>query len=382
MHRYVWLPDRHLGVAATLAHADDVIAHAADLLFDYQSQPDGIIRLKEVPVVTYSETVVTGIAPIPRKVPLLVADALVSLRNAIEHTIFGEIEFLDGTLDQKAARLVEMPAAETFDNFERWIKSREKNGPPSLRRGSELLRRIDALQPYQRTRDPQDHPMALLASHTNHSKHRAPAITAVRLAAIHREDQSPPSLDDVVRLPEVPLRAGDVIARTPRGVRIPVALFPAIGINRPGTDRWPVLMNELEELATWVRTQAVPRLINGEQLPTQPLPVSYDITSGHDDERLALSSGTMQSAAQRHQERLQAATVRQNMSETLAGMPDAPSIDQITAWFESLDDRDVLTKMARLKITPDYEEHVMLSNVAVMKEMRDDARRFAAGTAE
>lgn len=382
MHRYGWLPDRHLGVAATLAHADDVIAHAADLLFDYQSQSDGIIHLKEVPVVTYSETVVAGLAPIPRKIPLLVADALVSLRNAIEHTIFGEIEFLDGALDQKAARLVEMPAAETLDNFERWIKSREKNGPPSLHRGSELLRRIDGLQPYQRTRDPQDHPMALLASHTNHSKHRAPVITAVRLAAIHREDQAPPSPDDVTRLPEVPLRAGDVIARTPRGVRIPVALFPTIGINRPGTDRWPVLLNELEELATWVRTQAVPRLINGEQLPSLPLPVSYDIAIGHDDERVALSSGTMQSAAQRHQERLQAATVRQNMSEALASMPYAPRIEQITAWFESLDDCDVLAKMARLKLTPSYEERIVLGNVAVMEELRDDARRFADESVE
>lgn len=382
MHRYGWLPDRHLGVVATLAHADDVIAHAADLLFDYQSQPDGIIRLKEIPVVTYSETVVTGMAPIPRKVPLLVADALVSLRNAIEHTIFGEIEFLDGTLDQKAARLVEMPAADTFDNFERWIKSREKNGPPSLRRGSEMLRRIDALQPYQRTNDPHDHPMALLASHTNHSKHRAPAITAVRLAAIHREGQSPPSLGDVVRLPEAPLRAGDVIARTPKGMRVPVALFPTIGINRPGTDRWPVLMNELEELATWVRTQAVPRLINGEPLPSRPLPVNYEIARGHDDERLALSSGTMQSATQRHQERLQSTIVRQSMSETLASMPDAPSIEQITAWFESLDDRAVLAKMARLKTPFGYEKHIMLSNIAVMEEMRDDARRFAAGPAE
>ena len=81
---YEWLPDRHIGVAATLAHADETIAQAASILFEYQRQPDGIIRLREVPVVTYSETVVTGLAPIPRKVPLLVADALVSLRNAIE----------------------------------------------------------------------------------------------------------------------------------------------------------------------------------------------------------------------------------------------------------------------------------------------------------
>lgn len=374
---YEWIPNRHISVAATLAHADEVIAQAADILFEYQRQPDGIIQLREVPLVTYSETVVTGLAPIPRKVPLLVADALVSLRNAIEHTIFGEIEHLDGVLDEKVARLVEMPAAVSFDDFQRWINNRQKNGPPSLLRGSELLRRIERLQPYQRTKDPKDHPMALLASHTNHSKHRAPAITSVRLAAIHREDQSPPSMADVQRLPEVPLQVGDVIARTPRGTRIPVALFPTIGINRPGTNRWPVLMKELEDLASWVRTQAVPRLITGADPPSPVLPARYDIAIGHQDEREALVNGSRMSAAQRHQDRLQAASARQNMVETLAAMDDAPSAEQISAWLESLEDGDLLVRMDRLQFTSNYDPDIVLSNLDVIEGMRDDARRFA-----
>ena len=114
--------------------------------------------------------------------------------------------------------------------------------------------------------------LALLALHTNHSKHRAPAITAVRLAAIHREDRTPPSLADVERRPEVPLEVGEVIAETPLGMRVPVALFPTIEINRPRTQQWPVLMRELDELATWVRTQAIPRLITGAEPPSPALP--------------------------------------------------------------------------------------------------------------
>lgn len=379
---YEWLPDHHIGVAATLTHADEIIAQAASILFEYQRQPDGIIRLREVPVVTYSETVVTGLAPIPRKVPLLVADALVSLRNAIEHTIFGEIEHLDGVLDEKTARLIEMPAATSFDDFQEWIKRRRKNGPPSLRRGSELLRRIDGLQPYQRTKDPQNHPMALLASHTNHSKHRAPAITSVRLAAIHREDRSPPSMADVQRLPEVPLQIGDVIARTPRGAHIPVALFPTIGINRPGTNRWLVLMKELEDLASWVRTQAVPRLVTGVNSGSPKLPARYDIATGHFDERQALSDGLTVSAAQRHQERLQAASVRQNMVETLAAMDDAPNVELLAAWLESLSDGDVLARMNKLQFTSNYDPDIVLRNLDVLEGMRDDARDFANGSAQ
>jgi len=371
-----WLPDRHLGVAATLTHADDVIGQAADIPFDYQSQPDGIIRLEERPAATYSETIVTGMAPIPRKVPLLVADALVALRNAIEHVIFTEVEHCDGALDKKSARLVEMPAAMSFDDFQEWISRRQKNGPSSLLRGSELVRRIEGLHPYQRTSAPQEHPMALLALHTNHSKHRAPALTAVRLAAIQREDQSPPSMADVQRLPEVPLQTGDVIARTPRGVYIPVALFPTIGINRPGTDRWPVLMKELEDLSSWVRAQAIPRLVTGVEPPSPALPARYDIFIGHDDERNAISAGSNMSAAERHQQRLQAASVRQNMIDILADLDGAPSHEQLAAWLNSLDDQQALALMSNLRLVTNYEPSILRSNHAALEAMLEDAWHY------
>lgn len=375
---YKWLPDHHLAVAATLAHADELIGEVASLLFDYQTQTEGIIQLREVPMVTHSQTVVTSVSPIPRKVVLLVADALVVLRNAIEHTLFAEVEYRDGTLDEKEAKVVEMPAAQTYDAFDAWVKGRAKNGPPSLQRGSELIKRIEGLQPFHRTVGLHEHPMALLALHTNHSKHRAPAVTAVRLAAIHREDRKPPSLADVERRPEVPLQVGEVIAETPRGQRAPVALFPTIGINRPGTERWPVLMKELDELATWVRAQAVPRLITGIEPPAPALPARYEISVGHDDERSALSSGPTKSAAQLHNDRLGAAAVRRDMVETIGKMDDAPGVEQIAAWLESLSDQEMLARMRNLRTTTTYEPETVLSNFAVLEQMRDDARAFAS----
>lgn len=378
---FAWLPDHHVGVVATLAHADDLIAQAAGLLFDYQTQPGGIIVLDEVPMVTFSQTVVVGTAPIPRKVPLLVADALVTLRNALEHTLFAEIEHRDGKLEDRSAQRVEMPAARTYDDFQQWVKGRGRSAPASLQRGSELLRRIDGLQPFHRAKDPQDHPMALLAAHTNHSKHRAPAITAVRLAAMHREDQPLRSLREVESRPEAPLQVGEVIAETPRGTQVPVALFPAIGINRPGTDRWPVLIKELGYLANWVRTQAIPRLITGSEPPQQPLPARYEISIGHDDDRLALLTGTQKTAAQHHSERLQAASVRVDMAETLSQMEDAPGTEQIDAWLESLPDDEVLARMSQLKLTFNYEPDIVLSNLAVLESMRDDAVRFGSADA-
>lgn len=377
VENYAWLPDHHLPVAATLAHADEIIGQLAQILFDYQTHPEGIIQLREEPRTAHSEIVVAAVSPIPRKVPLLVADALVALRNAIEHTLFAEIEFRDGALGEKAAKTVEMPAARKYDDFDGWVKGRQKNGPASLQRGSELLRRIEALQPFHRTKDPHEHPLALLALHTNYSKHRAPAVTAVRLAAVYREDRTPPPLTDVERRPEVPLQVGEVIAEAPRGQQVPFALFPAIGINRPGTDRWPVLMKELDELATWVRTQAVPRLITGTNPLAPDLPPRYEIAIGSDDDRSALGAGSTLSAARLHSDRLSAAIVRRDMTETLGQMDDAPDEKQLAAWLATLSDQEMLARMDMLQATTTYERDVVLANVAVFESMRDDARRFA-----
>lgn len=376
-HTYAWLPERHLGVAATLSHADELIGQIADLLFDYQTQPDDVIGLREVPVGRSSRTVVERVAPIPRKVPLLVADALVALRAALEHALFAEVEFLDGApFDEKAAKLVEMPASGSYERFEEWKKKQLRNRPPSLCAGSELVRRIDGLQPFHRRNEPRAHPLARLVLHTNHAKHRTPAITAVRLAAMYEDDQMPRSVRDLAPRPEEPLRVGDVIAETPMGTRVPVTLFPTVGINRPGTDRWPVLMQELDEIAHWVRTQAVPRLITGTEPPEPALPTRYEIAVGHGDERRAISVGSATSAGERHKQRLVAASARVDLVDMIGQMDGSPSSPQIAAWLAQLNDEEVLERMSRLQVTYDYTPDLVLHNFEVLKAWQDEALRF------
>lgn len=373
-----WLPERHLGVAATLSHADELIGQVSRLLFDYQTQPDGVIGLREVPAGAFSRTVVECVAPIPRKVPLLVADALVALRAALEHALFAEIEFLDGApLDEKAARLVEIPALDTYEKFEGWVKKRVRNGPPSLRAGSELVRRIHGLQPFHRRTEPQAHPLARLVLHTNHAKHRTPAIMAVRLAAMYQDDQLPRSMRDLDPRPEEPLRVGDIIAETPMGTRVPVTLFPTVGISRPGTDRWPVLMQELDEIAHWVRTQAVPRLITGTEGLKPVLPTRYEIDVGHADERRAISTGSTTSAAERHTRCLMAASVRDDLVDLIGNMHGSPSGRQIATWLAQLSDEEVLERISRLQATLTYDPDAMLRNFEVMKGLQDEALRFS-----
>ena len=349
--RHHWLPDHQVGVAATLSHADELVGQVADVLFTYQTQPDGTFELEEQLDFPNTRTVVTRVAPMPRKVPLLVADALVALRAALEHALFAEVELRDGTLDDKAARGVEVPACRKAEDFESWAKGRVKNGPASLRPGSDLLKRIEGLQPFNR-KDAENHPLARLVLHTNHAKHRTPAVTAVRIAAMYQEDQRPRSVRSLPPRPEVPLRVGDVIAETPFGTQVPVTLFPTVGINRPGTERWPVLMQELEEISRWVRTQAVPRLVTGLEPTGSELPTRYDIAVGHLDERSAISAGSTISAAERHKQRLGAVSARMDMVDTLVQIDDSPSAEQIAAWLDNLTDEEVLERMSRLEADP------------------------------
>ncbi|WP_437007484.1 hypothetical protein [Streptomyces sp. enrichment culture] len=361
-----------------MSHADDLIGQIGDLLFDYQAQPGGTFTLRELPAGSVSRTEVVRVAPIPRKVSLLVADALVALRAALEHALFTEVEFLaGGRLDERAAKLVEIPASDTYKKFDEWVRKRAKNGPSSLRAGSELVRRIGDLQPFQRVNAPHNHPLARLTIHTNHAKHRMPAITAVRLAAMYRDDQLPRSMQDLLARPEEPIRVGDVIAETPLGIKVPLTLFPTVGINRPGTDRWPVLMTELDEISWWVRTQAVPHLITGGNLPEPALPTRYETSVGQEDERAAIAAGSMISAAERHKQRLGAAIARPGLVDLIGQIEGAPTVADIMAWVEHLTDEEALERMSRLRTTFTHESQIMLRNAEVVARLRDEVLSFA-----
>lgn len=375
-----WLPNRHLGVAATLSHADELIGQVGDLLFAYQTKAEGVVGLKEIIAGKVSQTVVDHVAPIPRKVSLLVADALVALRAALEHTLFAEVVFLDGgPLDEKAAKLVEIPAADTFEKFVDWTKKRTRNGPSSLRAGGALTRRIEQLQPFQRQVEPHLHPLARLVLHTNHAKHRMPVVTAVRLAAMYEDGKVPHSVRDLPPRPEEPLRMGDIIAETPLGTRNPVTLFPTVGINRPGTDRWPLLMQELEEISRWVRTQALPRLITGSEPPTTSLPTRYKIGVGHEDERTAIHAGTWTTAGERFTQRLTAASARIDLSEMIGNLEDSLSAQRVAVWLDHLTDEDVLERVGRLQLNFNYDLDIMLRNVQVLRGILDEAWTFTPG---
>ena len=335
---------------ATLAHADDLIAQIGELLFVCQAESDGLFEVREESDGTVNRATVASLTPIPRKVPLLVADALVALRGALEHTLFAEIEHRDGQLSESLAKRVEIPAKLTYNAFDEWRAGRDRNGPPSLSANGDLMRTIGSLQPFRRSQTPADHPLARLTAYTNHAKHRTPAVAAVMLPAVYREDRLPKSFADLPRREERPLQVGEVVFESRVGEVVPLALHATVGLNRPGTDRWPVLMHELRDLVDWVREQAVPRLITGGDPPADALPASFDTSVGHDDERRAIAEGSHTTAYERQLTRLMAVTARRDLVDFVGMNPQAPSPELIGDWVAQLTDEEVVERVQRLQV--------------------------------
>ncbi|WP_405785644.1 hypothetical protein [Streptomyces sp. NBC_01367] len=350
---YDWLPDHQLHVVPTLAHVDQLIADVTRIIHDYTDQ--GPLTLTEVVHGDRAHVEVTAIAPIPELMPRLVADALTQLRAALEHTLYAEVEhLLKRPLTDQEARTIEMPACPDQARFDTWLAHGRRRQLPPLAAGAVLAERIRGLQPFQR-RDVDDHPLRLLAEHTNLAKHRTPAVAATRLGAVYPDRQHP---DLTVALPltlnpqpghGLPLQPGDVLASGPRNTRIELSILPPVCLQRPHTGVWNIALKELGYLEDWVRTTAIPILITGSRQNT-PLPPQLDITIGHSDLRRALLSAGTMPAVQRGDLSIQATVARRDLPEILS-MPQVGADPQtITTWVSSLDDATVVSTVGRIAL--------------------------------
>jgi hypothetical protein len=345
---YSWLPDHQLHVASTLGHANDLIARAADVL-------DGYLRpgpLEFTNVIDHSaaHVTVTGIAPLPTAVSRYVADALTQLRAAIEHTLFAEVEHqLGRELDATESRRIEMPVCTTADAYESWLVDRRRTDLAPLRSGTALTSHIRDLQTYRRSRDVDSHPLRVLAEHTNHAKHRSPAVAATQLGVVIPDWQQS-GLQVYTPAQDRPLQPGDVLASGPLHPQVPLSIWPKVSIQRPHTRTWHVVLNELSTLEEWVRKIAIPHLLTGGH-DVSALPPSLDTTIGYADVRPALLTAGDTSAAEQESRRMQADSVRVGLTETLAKHRTAPDTSLVETWVRSLSDDDVLERFDRIAVS-------------------------------
>lgn len=347
-----WLPDSQIPVASTLAHADDLIARVGELVIAH-SRDEGAIELHDVYEAGMVHSQVSAVRPLARAISLYTADALTTLRAAVEHALFAEVEA--GTkrpLKEAEQRSVEMPACETAPAFDQWVHKRKKNAPPPLLLGSNLLARMRTLQPYRR-KDPAEHPLRVLAAHSNLAKHRMPAVTATRVSLVHSWEPAPGLI--VAPPTTEPVQVGQTLASLPPGRVVPLDIWPSIAIRRPHTGEWKLLVDELEYIADWVRRVAIPVLITGSHDSIDPLPATFVTDRGHLDERTAIAVGTRESARERGRHDIAVEIARKDLPAILALHPSKPDLAMLEAWVRDLDPDQVLERIRRLKGGYSYE---------------------------
>lgn len=368
---YSWLPDHQLHVASTLGHVDALIEKVADVLFDYLRQ--GPLEFENVPKGDRANVTVKSVAPLPAAVARFTADVMTQLRAALEHTIYAELEHeLGRSLTSDEARSAEMPAAVRVDGFEAWLRHRTRRTMAPFADGSQLVRRIRDLQPFER-RDVDEHPLRVLVEHTNAAKHRTPAVAATMLGVVIPDEPAPSLV--LASEPDRALESGDVLASGPLYQRVPLSIWPKVSIQRPHMSTWHVLIHEVAYLEDWVRRIAIPVLVAGTHTVDE-LPPGLDGTRGHADVRVALQTADQTPAAERANRRMQAVAAREGLEDTLVLHPAAPPREVLHVWVAALTDDEVLKKQGTLEAPVRVRDHrgVEVSVRRLLDEVEDHAR--------
>lgn len=339
-----WLPEHQRHLLYTFAHIDSVIDHLGNLLHDFlEACP---LDFENSLADEREEVLIRAIAPIPEAVPRLAADALNQMRSAIEHALFAEVEHLTGRkLEPEEAQAVEMPVAKDPKALADWFKHKRRRTLPVLQATGVLGERIGALQPHGAA-DEQSHLLKVLAEHTNLSKHRIPAVAAVRLGTIVPDYPAPGLVIAGEYEDDRPLNVGDVLVSIPAGVGVPMSIWPKLGIRRPHTGEWIVLIHELCQLESWVRTEAVPVIIVGTT-DVSPIPPHLDINRGYTAYADARAEAKVVPAGERHQLRILGKGAREGLPAVFQQMlPNIPGA-AVDAFVDSLSDADAVETIKR-----------------------------------
>jgi hypothetical protein len=253
--------------------------------------------------------------------------------------LFAEVSHrLNRPLTADESKAVEIPTLDNLDKFEKWTKHKHRASTGLFGPGDDLYERVLRLQPFQR-QDSHNHPLRLLAEHTNFAKHREPtvALTRVGRLAFDSEMTGRPVGDrDVVEV-------GDVLAAVPVGKREMFSVWPEVAVQRPHTGEWQTLMREAGDIADWVRRQALPILIVGEtDLP--PIPPSLDITAVYDSAEAAWLAAGETPAAKRMQKRIGAEQLRGTVLEMMVGLFGEESRQAFGPWRNDMDGETVMEK--------------------------------------
>lgn len=139
---------------------------------------------------------------------------------------------------------------------------------------------------------------------------------------------------------------------------------------------WAYLMSELAEASTWVREEAIPRLVTRGELPRERIPASYNIGRGHEDERLAVGSGTLTTADERVRLRHAAASARLSLVDVIVPTSGDLTREYVSEWLAQHDDGQVIQRVEKRRgFVSDLGS--MSENARIVAELGQEAQQFA-----
>lgn len=316
----------------------------AELLRDHSRR--GPFELETVANEDVEDVRIAGLRPIPPVVSRLTADVLNNLRNVLEHTVFGAVEHdLGRPMTKSEARSIEVPSSESESAFDAWLSDKRRAGMGPLQPGSPLAVALRAIQPFA-WQGSDTSPLSLLVEHTNAAKHRSPAIAQIQLGQVTPDFDAPG-----VEIPAPtgqPAAVGDVVASGPRGVFVGLDIWPTITILRPVSGGWKTLQAEVSYIEEWVRTNALPTLL--DLAPGQTLPAAVDVRAEIDDLRQAADAANDEPAMERNMRILIAeGVVRPGMLDLLLPVCETRfEQEAVRSWIASLSDDQVIARHRRL----------------------------------
>lgn len=243
-------------------------------------------------------------------------------------------------LEVAEAQAIEMPVKVDRHGLSEWHRHKRRRTLPSLHADGKIGIRIGQLQPSEAAH-PQVHPLKLLAEHTNMAKHRMPAVAAVRVGMIN-SDFGVSGLELNTRHEdERPVQVGDVLASVPRGVVVPLDVWPKVAIRRPHLGMWEVVVKELGSIETWVREEALPMIIVGSK-NVPPIRPQLNITRGYARYADASVAAGEVPASARNQMRFAGQSARNDLPDVFMQALPYMGNDRIEDFVSKLSDQDAI----------------------------------------
>jgi hypothetical protein len=246
-----------LGLKLKLSRARKYLRHVQRILDKFEAgNPATLRREINADRTHYVYSFHVGYAP--NSVELLVDEALYHLRSVLDHLVAGMVESVGKKVSDDHAFPILRKKTKKPKQKAR-IRKMLKHVP------TEAQAFIDSVQPYQRGKEANAHPLAILAKLNNGFKHKSLHLLTYRLQF--------PKVPGIITPPASPTgrEPGDVFAAVPIGLDVEKHFEPYVSVHVAFREKILDLptagLDTINDIYNYVRDEVIRKAIRGKGLP-------------------------------------------------------------------------------------------------------------------